>query len=102
MLVTIGGDRDLFTQLLDLFLERYPVMLRDIQDAVRAQDADKLQYAAHALKGTAGTLCASDVVTIADHLETLGRVGNLGTARELSRLLEEKVLVLVDILRRMR
>ena len=91
MLISIGGDPDLFKQLLDLFLERYPMMLRDIQDAIRVGDGEKLEYAAHALKGTAGTLCAPDVVSIAGHLETAGRLGDLKDAPGLCKRLEHKL-----------
>jgi signal transduction histidine kinase/DNA-binding response OmpR family regulator/HPt (histidine-containing phosphotransfer) domain-containing protein len=91
MLVSIGGDPDLFKQLLDLFLERYPMMLRDIQDAIRVVDGEKLECAAHALKGTAGTLCAQDVVSVAGHLETAGRLGDLTDTPGLCADLEHKL-----------
>jgi signal transduction histidine kinase/DNA-binding response OmpR family regulator/PAS domain-containing protein/HPt (histidine-containing phosphotransfer) domain-containing protein len=100
MLISIGGDPDLFKQLLDLFLERYPMMLRDIQDAIRAGDGEKLEYAAHALKGTAGTLCAPDVMSVAGHLETAGRLGDLKDAPGLCKRLEHKLHILAGAFHR--
>jgi signal transduction histidine kinase/CheY-like chemotaxis protein/PAS domain-containing protein len=100
MLESIGGDHELFKQLLDLFLERHPIMLRDIRDAVLARDAEKLEYAAHAMKGTAGTLCAQEVLTLAEALETAGRLGRLDHAPGLCRQLEQKLGTLVEMLQR--
>jgi two-component system, sensor histidine kinase and response regulator len=100
MLISIGGDPDLFKQLVALFLERYPMMLRDIQDAVRAGDGEKLEYAAHALKGTAGTLCAPDVMSVAGHLETAGRLGDLKDAPALCKRLEHKLHALAGVFHR--
>jgi signal transduction histidine kinase/DNA-binding response OmpR family regulator/HPt (histidine-containing phosphotransfer) domain-containing protein len=98
MLTNIGGDRDLFKQLLGLFLDRYPTMLRDIGDAVRTGDGEKLEYAAHALKGTAGTLCAPDVESVADQLEAMGRLGDLEKAPDVFHVLERKICVLAKTL----
>ncbi|HEX2055470.1 MAG TPA: response regulator [Nitrospiraceae bacterium] len=100
MLLNIGGDAQLFTQLLDLFLDRYPTMLRDIQDAVRTGDGEKLEYAAHALKGTAGTLCAPDVLSVTAALEAAGRSGDLRDASALCRQLEYKLQILAQAFRR--
>jgi HPt (histidine-containing phosphotransfer) domain-containing protein len=100
MLISIGGDPDLFKQLLELFLERYPMMLRDIQDALRTGDSEKLEYAAHALKGTAGTLCAPDVMSVAGQLEAAGHLGDLTEAPRLWRQLEQKVHILADAFQR--
>ena len=100
MLANIGGDPDLFKQLLHLFLERYPILLHDIREAVLTRDGEKLEYAAHALKGTAGTLCAPDVESIADQLETVGRLRDLGEAPDLFQLLERKVCALAETLQR--
>lgn len=100
MLINIGGDRDLFKQLLDLFLERYLIMLSDIQDAVRSGDGEKLEYTAHALKGTAATLCASDVMSLAGDLETAGHLGDLTDAPGLCQRLEQKIHALAQTFRR--
>jgi HPt (histidine-containing phosphotransfer) domain-containing protein len=76
------------------------MMLRDIQDAIRAGDGEKLEYAAHALKGTAGTLCAPDVMSVAGHLETAGRLGDLKDAPGLCKRLEHKLHILAGAFHR--
>ena len=94
MLINIGGDPDLFKQLLDMFLDRYPIMLCEIREALRTQDGPRLEHAAHALKGTAGNLCATDVILIAGRLESMGRLGELEEALDMFRLLERNVAAL--------
>jgi two-component system sensor histidine kinase/response regulator len=91
MLVNIGGDQDLFKQLLDMFLERYPMMLCEIREALRTQDGPRLERAAHTMKGTAGNLCAAEIIVIAGQLESMGRLGTLDQAPDLFQLLEGKV-----------
>ncbi|MGH7257997.1 MAG: response regulator, partial [Nitrospiraceae bacterium] len=91
MLANIGGDRDLFTQLVDLFLERYPAMMHDVQEALAHEDCRRLERSAHTLKGTAANLCASDVVLAAGQLEATGRLGNIKDASGLYVQLERKV-----------
>jgi CheY-like chemotaxis protein len=91
MLVNIGGDPDLFKQLLDMFLERYPLMLREIREALRTQDGPRLERAAHTMKGTAGNLCAAEIIVIAGQLESMGRLGTLDEAPDLFQALEGKV-----------
>jgi signal transduction histidine kinase/DNA-binding response OmpR family regulator/HPt (histidine-containing phosphotransfer) domain-containing protein len=91
MLVNIGGDPDLFKQLLDMFLERYPVMLCEIHEALRTQDGPRLERAAHTMKGTAGNLCAAEIIVIAGQLESMGRLGKLEEAPDLFQVLERKV-----------
>jgi len=99
MLGNIGGDRDLFTQLLDLFLEGYPAMMHDVQEALAHEDCIRLERSAHTLKGTAANLCASDVVLVAGQLEATGRLGNIKDASGLYVQLERKVQELAVVLK---
>jgi two-component system, sensor histidine kinase and response regulator len=77
VLRNIGGDRDLLEQLAELFLQRYPVMMDTIRAALADRDHAAVEQAAHALKGTAGNLCASEVMLSAGQLEAIGRLGTL-------------------------
>lgn len=100
MLSNIGGDVELFEQLIRLFLDRHHAMLRDIETAVGQGDSVTLERAAHSMKGTAGNLCAPDVVLLAGQLEAIGRLGTLADAPGLLSQLERKVQQLVDLLKR--
>ena len=98
MLRNIGGDRELLDQLTELFLQRYQPMLEDIRTTLASRDQRAIEQAAHLLKGTAGNLCAPEVVLAAGQLEALGRLGTLLDAPVIYAQLEVVVLRLVRTL----
>ncbi|MEB2338598.1 MAG: response regulator [Nitrospirales bacterium] len=98
MLENIGGDLDLFHQLIRLFLDRYRMMLQDIAAAIESNDSTTLERAAHSMKGTAGNLCAPTVVSVAGQLEGQARQGSLDQAPALFPKLEDAVQELIVVL----
>jgi len=72
MLDRLGGDRQLFSEVIQAFLEDCPAQLKAIQDAVAARDPEQVRAAAHALKGAAGNLSANGLFTAARTLEQVG------------------------------
>lgn len=100
MLANIGGDVELFDQLIRLFLDRHRTMIHDIEVAIGQADPVALERAAHSMKGTAGNLCAPDVVLLASQLEATGRLGKLAEAPALLLQLERTIQQLVDVLTR--
>ena len=100
MLKNIGGDVELFHQLIRLFLDRHHVMVQDIETAIREADGVALERAAHSMKGTAGNLCAPDVVLLASQLEATGRLGTLAEAPALLLQLKRTIQQLVEVLTR--
>jgi CheY-like chemotaxis protein len=100
MLANIGGDAELFDQLIRLFLDRHGIMMKEIESAIGQADAVALERAAHSLKGTAGNLCAPDVVLLASQLEASGRLGTLTEAPSLLVRLDRTVQELVAVLTR--
>ena len=73
----LGDDLELVTELIELFLERAPKLLADVQRAVERRDAKAVERAAHRLKGSAGNFGRSEAVKAALRLEVLGRKGEL-------------------------
>ncbi|MBI4001794.1 MAG: response regulator, partial [Nitrospira defluvii] len=100
MLANIGGDVDLFDQLIRLFLDRHRAMVHDIEVAIGQADSVALERAAHSMKGTAGNLCAPDVVLLASQLEATARLGTFAEAPALLLRLERTIQQLVDVLTR--
>jgi CheY-like chemotaxis protein len=98
MLQNIGGDTALLEELVELFLQRYQTMLEAIRAALASRDQAAVEQAAHALKGTAGNLCASEVVLSAGQLEALGRLGTLVEGPVIYTQLEKAVLRLIQLL----
>jgi len=71
----LGGDQDLFNEVAQLFLDDCVLRLEDIRSAVGAGDLGKVRFAAHALKGAAGSLSAAELVAAATALEACGADG---------------------------
>jgi two-component system, sensor histidine kinase and response regulator len=94
----IGGDTALLEELVELFLQRYEAMLEAIRTALANRDQVAVEQAAHALKGTASNLCASEVVLSAGQLEAFGRLGTLAEGPMIYAQLEKAVVCLVRLL----
>jgi len=66
-----------FKGLLTIFFERAPALLADLEQAVAARDAHRVEKLAHALKGSAGNLGAARMMHFAERLEAIGRSKHL-------------------------
>jgi len=80
-LEAVAGDKDLFAELIGMFVEDYPTRLRDIGAALESGDAETVERAAHTLKGAAANLGAVEVRELALEIEKLGKKGELEKAR---------------------
>ncbi|NGZ08367.1 MAG: response regulator [Nitrospira sp. LK70] len=98
MYQNIGGDSELFAQLVRLFLDRHQTMLADIRTALADADSITVERMAHSFKGTAGNLCASEVALTAGRLEAVGRLNALHDAPPVYAQLELEVARLVRVL----
>ena len=98
MFRNIGEDNLLFAQLVEMFMAQHPAMLTSIKEGLIQADSLAVERAAHTLKGTAGNLCAPEVVLAASRLEALGHLGALQDAPPIYAQLEQEVLRLVQAL----
>ncbi len=78
----LGDDRELFDQIIVIFLEDSPALLQAARSALAADDAVGLRRAAHSLKGLTATLSADRAVTVSAHLEQIAASGDLTAAGE--------------------
>jgi two-component system sensor histidine kinase/response regulator len=93
----LGGDEELFAELVGLFREQGPRTIQEIADALEAGDAVKIRRSAHALKGAAGYLGGTLTVQAAQRLEQIGASNEISAAsaafqdleNELGRMLAE-------------
>jgi CheY-like chemotaxis protein len=90
-LARVDGDHGLLADLARLFCEESPKMMAAVRDAVEAKDAERLQRAAHSLKGAVATLAAQKAFEAALRLERLGRAGDMAPTEQAYRLLELQV-----------
>ena len=87
-LARVGGDKELLREIAVLFIEECPRALTEIQEAVAAGDAGKLENTAHALKGSVANFGARDAVEAAFRLEQMGRANEMSEAGEMLGRLE--------------
>ena len=85
----VAGDEELLREIAQVYLGEYPEAVEEIRQAVEAGDAERLHRAAHALKGSLGTLGAEAAQSLALELETMGRYGRLHGAEQAVRGLRE-------------
>jgi CheY-like chemotaxis protein len=97
----LGGDVELFADVVGLFLDDCPKRLAAIKNAVELRDAELIRASAHALKGAAGTLSAVPLFDAAQTLERLGAEGRLEPTGAAWRTLANEASNLMDILRGM-
>ena len=79
-LARVGGDKQLLREIAVLFIEECPRAFAEIQEAVAAGDAAKLENAAHALKGSVSNFGAQNAVETAFRLEQMGRANQMAEA----------------------
>jgi PAS domain S-box-containing protein len=86
----LDGNDDLLAELAQLFLDDAPRQIREIREAQTDGDATRLENAAHALKGSASTLGASDLTSVARKIEMAAREKHLeGTCELCNQLWRE-------------
>jgi two-component system sensor histidine kinase/response regulator len=77
------NEREFFSEMLQQFLQLLPGQLKEIEEALAANDADTVQKTAHNIKGSAGTLSARRLYAIVLKMEEHGRAGDLSGMDEL-------------------
>ena len=90
-LVLMGGDREMYEEVLSAFLENLPVVVGRLLAAVRDGDAKALNAAAHGLKGGAAAVAAEPIRAIAERLEELVRNGEAAAAQASIPALEAQI-----------
>src|SRR6185369_9047336 len=72
LLNRVCGDQELVVELIGLFLGECPALMDEIRAAVAAKDADRLETAAHSLKGSVGIFEEPAAYGAAARLEEIG------------------------------
>jgi two-component system sensor histidine kinase/response regulator len=87
----VGDDRQLLSELAEVFINEAPRLLETIAAAIAGGDAAKLRIAAHSLKGAIDNFAAHDAYEAALRLEMLGRNGNLAEAEQARSTLQREM-----------
>src|SRR5262249_13417312 len=86
-----GGDVELLREMIGIFLDACPGLLRELRDASAARDAARLKRAAHTLKGSVGYFSAPSVVVAAQALERMGRDNDLTGVEQACQKMEAEM-----------
>jgi PAS domain S-box-containing protein len=79
----IEGDEELLNEIVGLYLDDCPEIVFRIEEAVKGEDSESLERAAHNLKGALKNLGADASSEIAEELERCGRERDLGGVKDL-------------------
>jgi CheY-like chemotaxis protein len=99
VLQRLGGDAELFADVVRLFLESCPAGVSAIKAAIDDQDAGRIRTTAHALRGAAANLSATALCEAAQTLERLGAESRLGPAEAAWRTLSVEAAAVMQTLR---
>lgn len=90
LLNSIKSDRELLKELVNHFLNEYPLLVSAIKQGISDGDFSKVEASAHKLKGAAANFRAKEVCRLTRELELMGRERNLqGSLRVLAELEEQ-------------
>ncbi|WP_166820043.1 response regulator [Thalassoroseus pseudoceratinae] len=88
---TVDGDVELMKEIIKAFLEEYPKLMTEVEEAVSQADPTAIGRASHTLKGAAGALAAIQVVELAQELETMGNTEQITEAASTFATLEQAI-----------
>jgi len=93
-----GGKMDLFKEITTIFMKQSSGLLLDIQRSIKDLDSQRLEKAAHLLKGSVGNFGAEDVFDAALKMELMGRTADFAGAEAFYNYLESKIIHLTHAL----
>ena len=97
----VGGDRELLSELRELFRREYPAQVQAARKALARAESEGVEHAAHSLKGSLASLAATVACGLAAQLEAIGHSRNLAQANSTLTELERemgRVAASLDIL----
>ncbi len=82
-------DVEEYLELVELFLETGKSDIQNLQAAIADNDAEKIAYAAHSIKGAAINLGFVELSEKAKNIEQKARNGDLGEIAEIAQMLDK-------------
>jgi len=95
----LGGDEHLVRELIDIFLDEYPALLRAVRASAASGDSAALRRSAHALRGSITNFIDDGPTVTALALERAGEDSRLEDAARLLGQLEREIDALVAAMR---
>ena len=98
MLERLGGDTELLDDVLVVFLEECPKMLKAVRGAVDEGDPTLVRRAAHSMKGALLNISAGPAAVEAGQLEVLGSEQRLAEVAPVLERLQQEIGRLQQVL----
>ncbi|MBL9080080.1 MAG: Hpt domain-containing protein [Planctomycetes bacterium] len=95
------GDPELLLDLIQMFLEDGPEKVRSVHEGLQAGDFEKMERAAHSLKGSSGNLGARLLQDTCEQIQIATRHRQLEESRQLVTDLDAKFAEAEAALRRL-
>ena len=89
LLGRLGGDEELFDEVISVFMKDAPVQLEQLRQALNDNDAERVRRQAHRIKGASANIGAQALSDLAFEIETAGKDAKLDVALPLVGKLEE-------------
>jgi HPt (histidine-containing phosphotransfer) domain-containing protein len=83
------GDPELLLDLIQMFLDDGPAKVQAVTEGLQAGDFDKMERAAHSLKGSSGNLGARRLQNVCEGLQLASRDKRLDESRGLAGQLRD-------------
>jgi two-component system sensor histidine kinase/response regulator len=93
-LTYMDGDRALFQELVNVFVEESEKQITDILMGIVSGDVILVKRTAHSIKGSASAFAAKSTAEAACHLEILGREGKFAELPHAALVLEDQLKLL--------
>jgi HPt (histidine-containing phosphotransfer) domain-containing protein len=97
-LLIVDGDRELFQEIAQTYIDNYRTELATIQKAIDLPDPAELRAASHHFKGSLSALAAGPALEAVMRLEDMGRRADLGTAATVYASLSQQAQALAAAL----
>jgi HPt (histidine-containing phosphotransfer) domain-containing protein len=95
----LDDDIELYNELLDEYLISANSYFADIGEGVKKKDFDQIRIAAHSIKGSSGSIEASQMQSAAANLENAAKQQDLARIRENLEIIEMEYEILSEILK---
>ena len=89
VLERVQDDKELLLELLDIFIEDYPIKIETIRQGVKDKDFEKLRDASHSLKGASGNIAAKRINMLIVQVEQLVKMNTTDGIEDLLKNLEQ-------------
>ena len=100
LLEEFKDEADILQVAIDIFSQKYENILQEIEQAIEANDAPKVHFKAHELKGAVSNFRCSGIVESLQKLEMKGKDNDLDEAKALFNTIESNISILATQLKK--